>query len=48
MGKFTGYTILLQIRNVAAGVMDIPLFEVSAENSAMRLLLRTARQREAC
>jgi hypothetical protein len=31
--ELTGDAVLFQIRNVAAGVMDIPLFKVGAEQS---------------
>ncbi len=37
--QFIGYTILLQVRNVVAGVIDTPLFEVSSENLALIAVL---------
>ena len=39
MRQFIGHTILLQVRNVVAGVIDTPLFEVSPENLALFMVL---------
>ena len=37
--QFIGHTILLQIRNVVARVVDTPLFEVATENFALIVIL---------
>ena len=37
--QFIGHTILLQVRNVIASVIDTPLFEVSSQNFSLVVVL---------
>src|SRR5271166_4799947 len=37
--QLIGDTILLQVRNVVAGIIDTPLFEVSSENFYLIMVL---------
>src|SRR5579872_881319 len=39
VSQFIGHTVLLKVRNVIAGVVNTPLFEVSSENFPLIVFL---------